>query len=612
MMGSLVRLEEHFQNIEAERLRKAIDDYVAVKAKQGIDESYFGNETTKGLRLLDVLTRRFDVVFTNPPYMSNRNMNAEMSQFMKQNYKKSKSDLYSGFIERCAELLADGGRLAMITQQSFMFISSFEELRLMLSNAASIETMAHTGPRAFPEVLGEKVNTTAFVLRRENFQAARQDSRAVYFRLVKEPDAEAKKAAFEAALAKLNGGELATSVYCYRQGDFAAIPGSPWVYWITRSLRDLFVKLPKLETIAQPRVGLQTGENFRFLRYWWEIGVPRLEFNCANIREAEKTGKRWFPYMKGGGFQRWYGNQKYTVNWWRNGAEIRVLGIEEGRVASRAQNTDFYFRRGVTWTDLTAGRFSARLSPGGFIFDVKGSSAFPEDIPMVLGLLNSSFANYALNLINPTVSYQVGDITRLPVPNDSAGPLRDLVNRAVTMAKADSEEHEASYDFIAPPAWPDGGSAVTARHHQRAHIDHEIDEEVFRLYEMSDSDRKAIEEELSEPKAAAEGDDNDADGNSESGEESDEAVSLTPEELAKRWFSYGVGVALGRFQPGVDAALGCGRSIPGTAAKLKQFKGGDGLMVLAHFLVDQSEMFLRELFCGIDLCCVLEQPLRHS
>ena len=126
-MGSLVRLEEHFRNIEAERLRKAIDDYVALKAKQGIDESYFGNETSKGLRPLDVLTRRFDVVFHKPPYMSNRNMNQLRcaQKFMKQNYKKSKGDLYSGFIERCAELLADGGRLAMITQQSFMFISQF-------------------------------------------------------------------------------------------------------------------------------------------------------------------------------------------------------------------------------------------------------------------------------------------------------------------------------------------------------------------------------------------------------------------------------------------------------------------------------------------------------
>ncbi len=227
MMGSLVRLEEHFRNIEAERLRKAIDDYVAVKAKQGIDESYFGSETSKGLRLLDVLTRRFDVVFTNPPYMSNRNMNPEMSQFMKRNYKKSKGDLYSAFIERCAELLADGGRLAMITQQSFMFISSFEDLRLSLLNATAIETMAHAGARAFPEVQGEKVNTTAFILCRESFQSARQDSRGVYFRLVKETDAEAKRVAFEQALGRRKNGEPDPRIYEYRQGDFAAILGEP-------------------------------------------------------------------------------------------------------------------------------------------------------------------------------------------------------------------------------------------------------------------------------------------------------------------------------------------------------------------------------------------------
>src|ERR1019366_9669625 len=184
MMGSLVRLDKHFQNFESGQLRQSIDAYVEKKRTEGIDESYFANETGKGIRLLNVLERRYDVVCTNPPYMSNRNMNPAMSDFMKRNYKKSKGDLYSAFIERCAELLAPEGRQAMITQQSFMFIFSFTNLREILLSATAIETMAHVGPRAFAEVTGEKVNTTAFVLRREQLEMERREARGIYFRLV--------------------------------------------------------------------------------------------------------------------------------------------------------------------------------------------------------------------------------------------------------------------------------------------------------------------------------------------------------------------------------------------------------------------------------------------
>jgi hypothetical protein len=559
MMGSLVRLDKHFQNFQSDRLRQAIDAYVEKKREEGVDESYFANEAGKGLRLLNVLERRYDIVFTNPPYMSQRNMNPVMKEFMsrKKNYEKSKGDLYSAFIERCAELLGPEGRLAMITQQSFMFISSFEGLREMLLGATAIEAMAHVGPRAFADVTGEKVNTTAFVLRREQLGMERREARGVYFRLVKEPDAEAKRTAFEQALSRRRTGEPDSHVYEYRQGDFAAIPGNPWVYWITSGLRGLFSELDKLDTVAQPRVGLQTGSNERYLRFWWETGFNRIDLTATNAEVASSSGMRWFPYMKGGSFKRWFGNQDYIVKWFNDGQEIKACTPN-----SVIRNPDFYFRRGVTWSDLTAGKFSARLSPGGFIFDVKGSSAFPEDVPLVLGLLNSSFANYALNLINPTVSYQVGDISRLPVPQHSNGPLRDLVDRAVATARVDSEEDETTYDFSTPPAWPDGIDQVAARHLELASIEKEIDEEVYHLYQISAEDRKAIEDELAVQSESDEADD-DGEG-SDDAQEAEAPASLTIEELAQRWVSYAVGIALGRF----------------TRTGLEAFAGADGLMVL--------------------------------
>jgi hypothetical protein len=192
--------------------------------------------------------------------------------------------------------------------------------------------------------------------------------------------------------------------------------------------------------------------------------------------------------------------------------------------------------------------------------------------------MNSSWAQYALKLINPTVHVQVGDLARLPIPKRSSDILRDLVNQAVAFAKADSEEDETTYDFIAPPLWPDGTEAVAGRYQQLAEIERQIDEEVYRLYENSEEDRRAIGAELAAPTASADENENAEPGEAEAGPA--EEGPLTQKELAAHWISYAVGVALGRFEPGVPGALGCGSFTPEVAARLRDLADRDGLMVL--------------------------------
>ena len=585
MMGTLVRLEEHFHNIEAERLRKAIDDYVVAKSKQDIDESYFGNETNKGLRLLDMLSRRYDVVFTNPPYISNRKMNANMTRFMKAEYPNAKGDLYAAFIQRCLELTSDSGRTGMLTMHSFMFISSYEKLRDLITNTAGIETVAHYGPGLFGVGNPGTLQTTAFVLRRESFQSTRQDSWGVYLRLVKEPDAEAKTRAFETAMARRKSGDTDPNLYEYRQGDFAAIPGSPWVYWITPSIRNIFSSLPNLESIAKPCVGINTNDNFRFVRCWWEVGAGCLRRDCLNREEAEESGFRWFPYMKGGGFKRWWGKQELVVNWRKDGDEIKALAVirNDGQHWSRyVRSIKQMFRRGVTYSYLTTAKFSARLSPGGFAFDVGGSSVFPNDVELILALLNSEFAYFALKLINPTINFQVGDLARLPVPQRSSTTLREMVRTAVTLARLDSEESEATFDFVAPPAWPGGIGCVTTRHRDLATVEGQIEEEVYRLYEISPSDRRAIEVELGATVDVAEldGEIGDESKSAEMAAESDATMPFSNQELAQQWFSYAVGVALGRFKPGAGNGIGCGTFSTEIANRLRRLSDKGSLMVL--------------------------------
>jgi hypothetical protein len=444
--------DEDFWLVLDAQIVQAFDEFTRQHGDQDHGMRFFSNEAVKGFKLLNTLMQRFDVVMTNPPYLDSRDYNLSLKQFLSSKYPLSKRNLYSVCVERFLEFLNDNGRLGIITGQSFMFISSFESFRKNCLINNLIECLAQFDYGLF----SARVDTSAFVLRREPDATKREEAVGAYFRLVKEPDGESKQRRFEEALVRLKSGEDDPIVYRYRQGDFDAIPGSPWVYWITPGLRRLFETLPKLGEIAQPRVGLQTGDNFRFLRYWWEVGQQNIGFGYASIQTAQASGKKWFPYMKGGSFRRWYGNQEYVVKWRNDGAEIRNLGIESGKVASRPQNTDFYFCRGVTWSDLTSGRFSARLSPGGFIFDVKGSSAFPKNLQLVIGLLNSSFAHYALNLVNPTVSFQVGDLSRIPIPNVSSANLNSMVDQAIDLAKSHSTEDETTYDFIAPPDWRTG------------------------------------------------------------------------------------------------------------------------------------------------------------
>ncbi len=333
----------------------------------------------------------------------------------------------------------------------------------------------------------------------------------------------------------------APNVYLAAYRDFRAIPGAPWVYWIPEGIRRLFRELPKLGDVAEPVVGLQTGENARFLRYWWDVGLARIAFDCRDRAEAQTTGKRWFPYMKGGAYRKWYGNQEHVVNWWNDGVEIRAHPSTTAAPTSKnnRKNEQMFFREGVTWSDLSSKAFGVRYLPPGFVFDVKGSSGFPrsEFLFTLLGIMNSPWMTFALGLLNPTVSFQVGDISRVPVPlliESQRNRLESLSVQAVRLAWHEATLSEPTFDFIAPPRWDTGIEDLAAARDRLRELEAQIDEEVYRLYGISAEDRAAIEAELGASAEAA-------------GDE----PPLTREDLAKQWISYAVGIVMGRFFPGL-------------------------------------------------------------
>lgn len=537
-------IEEFFEIIVVQ-LQQYLDFFVRSSHQEGKSTDHFSAEAAKGLRFLNLVERRYDVVTTNPPYLDSRDYSTVHKKFLESSYPDAKRNLYAAFIQRCSELACENGLVGMLTGQSFMFIRTFEALRLKLLDKNAVDTLAQFDYHLFKG----RVDTTAFILRGEPDESARQNHQGVYFRLVRERDAEGKRQAFESALAALRAGKSHQLVFTYRQGDFDAIPRKPWVYWMPANIRELFRQGRLLAGIAPPRVGLQTGNNSRFLRKWWEIGLRRINRNAISCEDSARSGFKWFPYMKGGAPKPWFGNQEHVVNWDADGGEIRAF-------CPRAvvRNPGFYFRKGVTWSDVSSKGFAGRLSPGGFIHDVKGMTCYPigASFSTVLGLFNSTIARFILSALNPTISYQVGDIERLPIPLQSSEILETLVQEAVALAIHDSTESELTYDFISPPLFV---ASVDERHARLHEVEEEIDKEVTLLYDLNETQRVAIKRELEGITASAMDEENDSDKDDETEDEVTVGV-WNDASLGRAWISYAFGVALGHYDIGKPEGLG--------------------------------------------------------
>ncbi|QAY59789.1 BREX-1 system adenine-specific DNA-methyltransferase PglX [Microbacterium protaetiae] len=388
------------------------------------------------------LASSYGVVVANPPYMGSKQMNALLSQFMKDEYLEVKQDLYGAFVLRGIELTDRHGLLAIVIGDTWMSIKSFEALRLRLLDGHAFDSFVHMRDVSnHPDIFGANA---AFVLS----MSGKRSRHAPFIRLTPLGQ-ERKEENLRVALAE----RTRESGFHRASGeDFAAIPGSPIVYWLSEKMRAIFTAGDLLGSVASLAVGLQTGDNNRFLRQWWEVSRARSAFGCTSREEAAASGARWYPYNKGGEFRKWYGNQEYVVNWENDGAEIRAFGTEDGRrPRSRAQNTESYFSPSVSWSDISSGEAAFRRFPAGFIHDVKGMSAFGDAslLDGVAVLMNSSFTRAILRAIAPTVNFQIGDVGRVPV--DHLAELPSNAASLVATAQMDWDDSETSWEFARNP-----------------------------------------------------------------------------------------------------------------------------------------------------------------
>ncbi|NLI41696.1 MAG: hypothetical protein GX421_11040, partial [Caldisericales bacterium] len=344
---------------------------------------------------------------------------------------------------------------------------------------------------------------------------------------------------------------IPTNVFALRQSEFRAIPGCPWVYWAPPLIRDLFLSSTPMGEIAPSIHGTGTYDNFRFLRLWWEAGIRNIFFGGKNWLEFENSNKKYVPYMKGGEFKRWYGNQDYILQLVFKGRSL-IEFLNEKRDSIRGREK--IFNVGITYSFLTSGNFSARISPGGFIFDVAGSSLFPKNILLYLAILNSRFANYILKLVNPTVNFQVGDLARIPVPKKSSHTLEKLIVISIQLSKYSSSSDEVTYDFILPHWWKENNQDILNVQEKITKLESSINDEVYEIYGISFADSNIIEADLSENAIL---NDESILAQSKENEDEEESSNLsTIKNLSVSWLSYAIGIILDRFQPGTPGALG--------------------------------------------------------
>lgn len=414
---------------------------------------------------------RYTTLIANPPYLGMRKAKDPLKRFANKHYKRSSTDLCTMFIERAASFVQRRGAIGMITMHAWMFLDSYRELRPWMLSAMSIDSMAHLGTRAFDSIGGEVVQTTAFATTNVACDANRV---GVYLRLVDgHNEAEKKRLLREAATNGAHRLRFETSV-----ATFALIPGRPIVYWASREMLDAFEEGTPLGEIAEPKVGLQTGDNERFLRQWFEVSADRSYMRARDREDAKASGARWFPHNKGGEFRKWWGNQDYVINWEGDGRELWDF-----RPRSVIRNPDCYFRPCVSWSRVSSGDPSFRLFDSSSMFNDKGAAVFlnsDQQTFRMLGYLNSSTTLKLESTIAPTVMFEVGQVKNLPwiepASFDPAG-----VERLIEIFRADWDARETAWDFARPPYLRGGHSLLQDAFDDWYHRSCETAEEARRL-----------------------------------------------------------------------------------------------------------------------------------
>ena len=454
--GSILNVDACDWNV----LERFVDDLGT--AGQISFESVGSEETQASLRKLvrvaRNLGRKYDAVVTNPPYMGASNMNPVLSKFIKDNYADYKSDFFSAFIVKCSVLAKKEGYLGFLTPYVWMFIQSYEKLRQYLFTQATIETLIQFEYSAFEEAT---VPICTFV-----FRNSYVDKKGCYLRLTEfRGGMEVQR---QKALEAINDHKCG---FYYEQNakQYSKIPGSPVAYWASNNVFLSFDE-KSIGEVAVLCQGLTTTDNNKYVRNWYELVLNDIGFSMPNAESAKKSGKKWFPFNKGGSFRKWYGNNELVVNYQNDGEKIKKDVLSKYSYLKTpdfvVKNSKYYFHEGLTWSALTSGEFSIRMFPEGAICADKGQGLFADEFTKIYScaLLNSKVVSLYLKMISPTLDYNCGYVKRIPFKErkEHNYNIKYLTLKNVDISKEDWDSFETSWDFQQHPLLREGSNISEA------------------------------------------------------------------------------------------------------------------------------------------------------
>lgn len=429
--GSLLQVE-----FEADIYKQLIErinqlDYNSADFYKKMNIKELSHKLLPILKQAYLLAKRYEVVVTNPPYHNKYNHN--LKEFMDIQYKDFKSDLYSGFIFRCMIMTVKNGFSALMTPYTWMFISTHEKLRRYVIENQSISSFIQLEYSAFTEAT---VPICTFVIQN-------QDNNPIgeYIRLEAFKGADLQPIKVREAVVN----ESVDYRYTFNSKYFDGISGSPIAFWVTKQVRQIFRENPILEELATPKQGMSTADNDRFVRLWHEVNYYKIGFNINDATEALSSRKKWFPYNKGGQFRKWFGNQESIINWENDGQELKLFPN------SVIRNSNYFFKEGITWSDISSRYFGVRYVPKGFIFANSGSMLFAsaEMISYLMCLLPSKVVKYLLDTFSKTMHFEVGHIKQIPVvvSDRYQGEISLLFEQNILLSRDDWNSSEISWDF---------------------------------------------------------------------------------------------------------------------------------------------------------------------
>lgn len=422
----------------------AIREAIGLTGDGGLFGSSSKEKLQRALGTCEVLSRRHDCVVANPPYMGSSSFGPFMSKWVKKNYLDVKSDLFSSFVVRMFNLAKDHGECGVMSPFVWMFIGSYEKLRNEVIDNRTLTSLIQLEYSGFA---GATVPICTYTFHNSFIKGYKGG----YVRL-----SDFVGAAVQASKA-LEAIRNPDCGWFYRRDaeTFKQIPGTPIAYWASDALLDAFAANKKLKDFATPRVGLQTGENARFVREWWEVDDQKSSYSCCSLEESVSSACKWFPYNKGGDFRKWYGNNSSVVNWEYDGQEIRNYKDENGKLLSRPQNTNCFFKPSITWSKISSGSIAFRFKPAGHVFDVAGTSVFSDTelLKYLQGACNSSVIMRVASMLSPTLNFEVGQIATYPIiQNEELEPsVNATVESCRGLSKTDWDSFETSWDFKRHP-----------------------------------------------------------------------------------------------------------------------------------------------------------------